>query len=394
MTGHLPSLRSPRTSDVVVIGAGAVGAAVAWYATGAGLSVTVLERGAIVSGSSSACEGNLLVSDKEPGPELDLALYSHRVWADELVDYRKLWEFDFKGGLVVAATAEGRDGLTDLAARQRAAGVIVQDVPLDEVPTLEPHLTRDIASAAFYPQDCQVQPILLAAHLLRMARGRGATVLTDTAVAGFVTTGDRVRGVRTNMGQISAQIVVNCAGAWAGEVAALAGAHLPVLPRRGFVLVTEPLPPTVFHKVYAGEYVAATQSGDAGLQTSTVIEGTEGGTVLIGSSRERVGFDKTPSLPAIREIAAKALRLYPSLRQVSVMRTYLGFRPYCPDHLPVIGSSPNAPGLFHAFGFSGHGFQLVPIVGTILAELVVEGVTRRDIAAFAPERLMQERAAA
>ena len=372
--------------DVVVIGAGAVGAAVTWYATGVGLSVTVVERGAIVSGSSSSCEGNLLVSDKEPGPELDLALYSHRVWADELVDYRTLWEFDFKGGLVVAATTEGRDGLTGLAERQRAAGVIVQDVPLDEVPTLEPHLTRDIASAAFYPQDCQVQPILLAAHLLRMARGRGATVHTDTPVTGFVTAGDRVTGVRTSSGEISAPIVVNCAGAWAGEVAALAGTHLPVLPRRGFVLVTEPLPPTVFHKVYAGEYVAATQSGDAGLQTSTVIEGTEGGTVLIGSSRERVGFDKTPSLPAIREIARKALRLYPSLRQVSVMRTYLGFRPYCPDHLPVIGEDPNAPGLWHATGHEGAGIGLSVGTAKLLVQAMTGQVTDLALTPFAPDR--------
>ncbi|GAB04431.1 FAD-dependent oxidoreductase [Gordonia amarae] len=372
--------------DVVVIGAGAVGAAVAWYATGAGLSVTVVERGAIVSGSSSSCEGNLLVSDKEPGPELDLALYSHRVWADELVDFRALWEFDFKGGLVVAATTEGRDGLTDLAERQRAAGVIVQDVPLDEVPTLEPHLTRDIASAAFYPQDCQVQPILLAAHLLRMARSRGATVHTDTPVTGFVTAGDRVTGVRTSSGEISAPIVVNCAGAWAGEVAALAGNHLPVLPRRGFVLVTEPLPPTVFHKVYAGEYVAATQSGDAGLQTSTVIEGTEGGTVLIGSSRERVGFDKTPSLPAIREIAAKALRLYPSLRQVSVMRTYLGFRPYCPDHLPVIGEDPRTPGLWHATGHEGAGIGLSVGTAKLLVQAMTGQPTELPLTPFAPDR--------
>ncbi|MEZ5209688.1 FAD-binding oxidoreductase [Gordonia sp. (in: high G+C Gram-positive bacteria)] len=373
-------------ADVVVIGAGAVGAAVAWYATRAGLSVTVVERGAIVSGSSSACEGNLLVSDKEAGPELDLALYSHDLWAGELLEYRELWEFDFKGGLVVASTDAGQAGLAELTVRQRAAGVVVDDVPLTEVPTLEPHLTRDIAGAAYYPQDCQVQPVLLAAHLLRMAREGGATVLTDTPVTGLVRSGDAVTGVVTGRGTIAAPIVVNCAGAWAGEVAALAGISMPVFPRRGFVLVTEPLPPTVFHKVYAGEYVASTQSSDAGLQTSTVIESTRGGTVLIGSSRERVGFDRAPSLPAIREIAAKALRLYPALREVSVMRSYLGFRPYCLDHLPVIGDDPRAPGLWHAAGHEGAGIGLSVGTAKLLVQAMTGAPTDLDLTPFAADR--------
>ena len=374
------------TSDVLVVGSGAVGAAVAWYATRAGLRVRVVERGAIVSGSTSACEGNLLVSDKEAGPELDLALYSHELWAGELREFGALWEFDFKGGLIVATTGAGAAGLAELATAQRAAGVTVDEVPPDSLPSYEPNLTRDVAGASFYPQDCQVQPVLLAAHLLRMARERGATVHPGTEVTGLLRDGDAVTGVRTNRGDFSAPIVVNAAGAWAGQLAGFAGLTVPVLPRRGFVLVTEPLPPTVFHKVYAGEYVASTQSSDSGLQCSTVIEGTEGGTILIGSSRERVGFDRTPSLPAIREIAAKALRLYPSLRGVSVMRTYLGFRPYCADHLPVIGTHPAAPGLWHAAGHEGAGIGLSVGTAKLLVQAMTGADTDLDLAPFAPDR--------
>lgn len=374
------------TADVVVIGAGAVGAAITWYAGRAGLRVVVVERGTIVAGSSSACEGNLLVSDKVAGPELDLARYCHDLWVGELAEYGELWEFEAKGGLVVAATELGRDGLAELMIRQRAAGVRVDDVPLEEVPALEPHLTREITAAAYYPQDCQVQPVLLAAHLLRMARADCAVVHTGTTVTGFLRDGERVRGVRTDRGDIAAPIVVNAAGALAGAVARLAGVLVPVLPRRGFILVTEPLPPTVFHKVYAGEYVAATQSGDAGLQTSTVIESTRGGTVLIGSSRERVGFDATPSLPALREIARKALRLYPALRQVSVLRSYLGFRPYCPDHLPVIGADPRAPGLWHAAGHEGAGIGLSVGTAKLLVQAMTENATDLPLDPFAVDR--------
>lgn len=378
--------------DAVVIGAGALGAAIAYFATAAGLSVEVIERGTILSGTTSACEGNLLVSDKEAGPELDLALLSNRLWREDLAEHGELWEFETKGGLVVAADEAGAAALAALSARQRAAGIDVELVPLDEVHTYEPHLTRDLGGAAFYPQDCQVQPMLMAAHLLRMARERGARVRTGTSVTGFLRDGDRVVGVRTDRGEIRAGQVVNAAGTWAGEIAALAGVEVPVLPRRGFVLVTEPRPRTVLHKVYAGEYVASTQSAERGLQTSTVIEGTKSGTILIGSSRERVGFDRTVSLPALREMARKALALYPTLGSVSLMRTYLGFRPYCPDHLPVIGLDPRAPGLAHAAGHEGAGIGLS--VGS--AKLLVQALTgvRPDIdmTPFAPERFALQEA--
>jgi glycine/D-amino acid oxidase-like deaminating enzyme len=378
--------------DVVVVGAGALGAATAWFATRAGLSVEVVERGQVVSGTTSACEGNLLVSDKEAGPELDLALLSHRTWREDLGEHGPLWEFEEKGGLVVSTTEAGARGLVELTERQRAAGIEVHDVALDRIPDHEPHLTRDLAGAAYYPQDCQVQPMLMAAHLLRLARESGARVRTGTTVTGFLREGDRVTGVRTDRGDIAAGHVVNAAGTWAGEVAGLAGVAVPVLPRRGFILVTEPMPPTVFHKVYAGEYVASTQSSDEGLQTSTVIEGTRSGTILIGSSRERVGFDRTVSLPALREMARKALALYPSLAGVAVMRSYLGFRPYCPDHLPVIGHDPRAPGLWHAAGHEGAGIGLS--VGT--AKLLVQAMTGRptdlDLAPFAPERFSLQEA--
>jgi glycine/D-amino acid oxidase-like deaminating enzyme len=388
VTGR-PSVVSP---DVVVVGAGALGAATAWFATRAGLAVEVVERGQILSGTTSACEGNLLVSDKEAGPELDLALFSHRIWREDLGEHGHLWEYENKGGLVVSATQAGARGLAELTGRQRTAGIEVHDVAADHVHDYEPHLTPDLAGAAYYPQDSQVQPMLMAAHLLRMARTQGARVRTGTTVTGFLRDGDRVIGVRTDRGEFPAGQVVNAAGTWAGEVAALARVKVPVLPRRGFIMVTEPLPPTVRHKVYAGEYVASTQSSEEGLQTSTVIEGTRAGTILIGSSRERVGFDRTVSLPALREMARKALALYPSLAGVAVMRSYLGFRPYCPDHLPVIGHDPRAPGLWHAAGHEGAGIGLSVGTAKLLVQAMIGERPDLDLAPFAPERFSRTEA--
>lgn len=377
------------TADVVVIGAGAVGAACAYFAARERLRVRVVERGRVCAGTTSTCEGNLLVSDKEAGPELDLALHSQRVWRDDLREFGELWEFESKGGLVVSSSQAGAEQLARLAARQREAGIEVTDVAADEIRDYEPHLTDELAAAAFYPQDAQVQPMLMAAHLLRAARESGAEVTTHTDVTAFRRSGDRVVGVRTPEGHIDAPHVINATGPWAGQLAESAGVDVPVMPRRGFVLVTEPLPPTIFHKVYAGEYVASTLSSDKGLQTSTVVEGTRAGTVLIGSSRERVGFDRTVSLPAMREIAAEALALYPSLRPVEIMRSYLGFRPYCRDHLPVIGHDPRAPGLWHATGHEGAGIGLAVGTAKLLTQAMTGQQTDLDLSPFAPERFTE-----
>jgi glycine/D-amino acid oxidase-like deaminating enzyme len=379
------------TADLVVIGAGAVGAACAYFASRAGLSVHVVERGLVAAGTTSACEGNLLVSDKERGPELDLALYSRAVFAHDLAELGSLWEFDAKGGLVVSSTGAGAEALAALTARQRAAGIEVSDVGADAIAGYEPHITPALVAGAFYPQDAQVQPMLMTAHLLRLARDLGATVSTQTEVTGFVRDGERVTGVRTSTGTISAGAVVNAAGTWAGAVAELARVTVPILPRRGFVLVTEPLPPTIRHKVYAAEYVANVASSEHGLQTSPVIEGTPSGTVLIGSSRERVGFDRTVSLPVLARIAAQAVALFPVLSRVKVMRSYLGFRPYCPDHLPVIGHDPRAPGLWHASGHEGAGIGLSVGTAKLLTQAITGAPTDLDLSAFAPERFAPER---
>ncbi|MFE9001676.1 NAD(P)/FAD-dependent oxidoreductase [Streptomyces sp. NPDC007875] len=386
----------PRTADLVVIGAGVVGAAAAWFAALAGLRVVVVDRGAVAGGTSGAGEGNVLVSDKEPGPELELARYSRQVWGEDLGAYGGLWEFESKGGLVVASTPTALGALRTLAERQRTAGVDVQEASGAELHALEPRLTREAAGGALYPQDAQVQPMLAAAHLLRLARRRGAVVRTRTEVVGFLRPGDGpagspVTGVRTPHGTVSAPAVLNAAGTWAGAVAGLAGVGLPVLPRRGFVLVTEPLPPaTVRHKVYAADYVDAVASSDAELQASPVVEGTGGGTVLIGSTRERVGFDRRPSPAALRALARGAIGLFPVLASVRAMRVYAGFRPYCPDHLPVIGADPRAPGLWHACGHEGAGIGLAAGTGKLIAQALTGEATDLDLTPFAPERFASE----
>jgi glycine/D-amino acid oxidase-like deaminating enzyme len=381
-------------ADVVIVGAGIVGAACARALARAGARVTVLDRGAAASATSAHGEGNLLVSDKGPGPELELAKVSLREWArladdlaDELGPRFPSIEHEAKGGLVVVTSSEGLDGLRGFAEAQRAAGVLAVEVSDGRARELEPDLAPGVVGAVHYPQDAQVQPVAAAEALLASARRAGAVVRTGVEVTGPLLGADgRLTGVATTRGDIPAGDVVVAAGPWSAELAERLGSWIPVRPRRGMVLVTTPMEQRIRHKVYDGDYFAATQSAGAELQTSAVIESTRGGTVLIGSSREQVGFDDSFSAEVLAQMARRAVAVFPFLARTNVMRSYLGFRPYMPDHVPAIGPDPVLDGLWFATGHEGAGVGLAPATGDLLAATMLGLAPAVDPAAYAVDR--------
>lgn len=384
---------------IIVIGAGAVGAACALSLTEAGAEVTVLDRTGVAGETSSRCEGNILVSDKQPGAEAVMAVEANRAWRElaarldaERVPGQPATEFEAKGGIVVAF-AEGAQALKAFAAAQREMGIRAEVLDTPALRAAEPHLAPEIAVGVHYPDDAQVQPSLATQAMLARARHLGAQ-LQITEVTGAVVEAGRVRGARTSTGRIDADAVVNCAGPWAGEIATLFGAALDIRPRRGTILVTTAMPQRIFHKVYDADYVGAVGSADAALQTSTVVESTPAGTVLIGSSRERVGFSEDGLLAPLAEIAAKASRLFPFLRDTMLLRTYFGFRPYAPDHLPAIGADARVQGLFHAAGHEGAGIGLAPTTGALIAHAVLGVPAPLDPTPFLPSRATLQGAAA
>jgi glycine/D-amino acid oxidase-like deaminating enzyme len=377
----------PERFDAVIVGAGIVGAACAYFLADAGASVLVLDRGAVASGTTGAGEGNILLSDKQPGPELELAVLSTRLWRELGTELGPAIELEAKGGLTVASSAEALESLIALADAQRAGGVEAQMVGAGELRQYEPHLADGLAGGVSYPDDMQVQPMLAAAHLLARARHRGAHVRAGCELQAVLRDHHgAISGVSTSGGVVSCPIVVNAAGTWGAEVASWAGVELPILPRRGFILVTEPLPVTIRHKVYTADYVANVASGSEGLESSTVVEGTRSGTILIGATRERVGFDHATSWRALGRIAAGAIALFPFLSQVRALRTYRGFRPYCPDHLPVVGPDRRVPGLLHACGHEGAGIGLAPATGRLIAQAATGAATDLSLEPFAPDR--------
>ncbi|WP_030622036.1 NAD(P)/FAD-dependent oxidoreductase [Streptomyces sclerotialus] len=382
---------------VVVLGAGIIGAACAReLALTDGFLVTVVDRGGAAEATTAHGEGNVLVSDKGPGPELRLAQLSRRLWPETLAavagrspraaDAVRAVEWDPKGGIVVATTGTGAAELTRFAAAQRTAGVRADPLDAAALAAAEPHLTRDHTAALHYPEDAQVQPAAAATALLGDALAHGATLRTGCEVLAARTRGGRLTAVRTTEGDLAADLFVNAAGPWSGRLATRLGAPVDVRPRRGDILVTTPLPPTVFHKVYDADYVGAVGSSAEELQTSAVVEATRGGSVLLGSSRRRAGFDDRLRPEVLSAVAAKALRLFPGLADVAVMRAYGGFRPYVPDHLPVIGADPRLPGLWHASGHEGAGIGLSLGTARLLRDLVSGAEPEIDPAPFRVDR--------
>lgn len=375
-----------KNPDAIVIGAGVVGACCALALTNAGLKVLIIDRGPVASGTTGAGEGNILVSDKEPSAELTLAIRSRDLWFEIDTDIGGGFELEAKGGVVVSRSTKGILDLKRLSALQKVNGVEVIELDGAGLRKIEPHLSESVDYGVLYPGDAQCQPMLAAAQLIRAVKKRGGSFIQGENVVKINANAGSITGVTTDKNQYASPIIINATGTWAGEIAKLAGSYLPIMPRRGFILVTSPAPKLVHHKVYDADYVANVASSDADLQSSAVVEGTASGTILIGASRERVGFKGDMDISILRQLARQVISLFPVLADIQLLRAYRGFRPYAPDHLPVIGADKNITGLWHAAGHEGAGIGLAPATGDLIAAQITGRTPFMDPSAFSPDR--------
>ena len=378
-----------KNPDAIVIGAGLVGACSALSLVNAGLRVLVLDRGPVASGTTGAGEGNILVSDKEPSAELTLALRSRDAWFEINTDIGGGFELEDKGGVVVSSSEKGIADLKKLSALQAVHGIQVVELDAKGIKEIEPYISDSVEYAVLYPQDAQCQPMLAAAQIMRAVKKRGGAFIQGENVKSINVKSGKVVGLTTEKNTYTCPIIINATGTWAGEIAKMAGSYLPIMPRRGFILVTAPAPKIIHHKVYDADYVANVASSDADLQSSAVVEGTESGTILIGASRERVGFKSDLDVAVLRQLARQAISLFPILSNIALLRAYRGFRPYAPDHLPVIGEDANVKGLWHAAGHEGAGIGLAPATGELITAQITSTKTFMDPTPFSPKRFKE-----
>jgi glycine/D-amino acid oxidase-like deaminating enzyme len=371
-----------RPCEVAVVGAGIVGAATAFELQARGVDVALLDRGEVSSGTTGLGEGNVLASDKDVGPELELTLAGLAVYdeLDERLGARA--RIRRKGALIVHREASGWEAEPARLERLCAAGVEGRLVEVDELRAMEPELTGDVCGASFFPRDLQCDPRAIARAL---AEGV-ARVHSGVSVEAIEVTGGRVTGLRTSEGPLACGTVVVAAGPWSRGLVEAAGAPLPLEPRKGqLVRLRATRPDLIRHKVIEAAYLASVGSGNAALQVSTVTETTWEGDVLVGSSRERRGFDLTVDAAVSEAMLDRAARLFPGMRALAVDAAWAGLRPWLPDHLPAVGPS-GVDGLWLATGHEGAGVALGPVSGRLVAQLYVGEAPIVGAAPFAPTR--------
>ena len=342
--------------DVAVVGAGIVGAATASELARRGVRVALLDRGEVSSGTTGLGEGNVLASDKDAGPELDLTLLGLAMY-DEIEDrFGALARIRRKGALIVHPGADTWEEEPARLERLRACGVEAALLSPAEVRSREPALTGDLHGASFFGGDLQCAPREIARAL---AAEPGVTVLTGREVSRVRVERGKVTGVETAEGALACGAVVLAAGVWSGPLAASAGLSLPVEPRKGqLVLLRAPgdAPRFIRHKVVDGSYLRSVASTAPGLQVTTVLETTWDGDVLVGSSRERRGFDVSVDDAVSEAMVDRGARLMPGAGAGWTRSgAWAGLRPWLPDGLPAIGRSAAADGLWVATGHEGGG---------------------------------------
>ncbi len=339
--------------DVVVVGAGARGASIAYYLARAGVRVTLIEKGYLASGTSSANVGLVNVSGKTPEHYTAFSLLSADMYPALVEELDMPVDHQRDGNMQIALSDAEAGQLARHAARQsKVPGVTVELLDARQARELEPALGPRVAAATYCPQDGNVDPMKLTVALGRAARRHGAEVLYHREVTGIRLAGGHVAAAVTPEGEIPTGAIVDAAGILVPRVAQMVGVEVPLLPQRGQIYHLESLPPILRRPV-------------AGLRQF------RSGTVMVGTTNEFVGFDRTVTYEAGARNLARACRIFPALARARVVRAWAGLRPMSPDGLPIYTAVPEVPGFYVAVGHSG--ITLAPITGQVFLDLVTTG---------------------
>ena len=382
--------------DVIIVGGGIIGCSTAWQLSKLGKKVLVVERKDVASGSAGATDGVVGYHTKKPGPQLDLAVQSIAMFKTLSEELGMDIEYGLEaGGMQPVEDKEQWDMLAAMAEEQRKSGVDIHMISTEEARKIEPNLSPDIYGALYSPTGGKVNPMRMTIAFSRAAKKLGAEFLFKTEVTGFLIEDGRAVGVKTDKGEFRAPAIVNAAGSWAGKVAALAGLDMPIKPRKGQLAVTEPIGPYLTATVKCALYniikfrpEAVKDQAALRLGASLSIEQQEDGSMIIGGTREFVDYEEENTFEAIETMMKRAMRFFPALKDVSVVRFFSGFRPYTPDGLSLMGEVKTLPGFYMAAGHEGDGIALSPITGKLMAELIATGKTSYDISMFSPNRFL------
>lgn len=354
-----------------------MGSATALFLARRGISVTLVDRRQVGAGATVASFGNIRRSGRYL-PQMPLAHRSLALWGELDALLGQDVEFRATGHLRLIFDAEGLTLMLQYQTEARNWGLDLQELTPAEIRRRFPGLGPSAIAASFSPQDGSANPRLIAPAFAAAAARLGAQMLPQTE-ARAIEQSDGGFVLDSSAGPLRGDVLVNCAGGWGPEIAARFEEPVPCSfagPQMG---VTEPLPHRILPVV-----------GQWSKEHGAYLRQVERGNVIFGGAVPRTkpardGYAKIDPT-ALPEQMRAVLRMVPALRDVAILRQWSGLEGYVEDMLPVMGPSATTPGLYHAFGFCGHGFQLGPGVGDTIAELIATGHTETPLDPFSISR--------
>lgn len=371
------------STDVIIIGGGVIGCSIAYYLRKAGVEVIVLEQGEIGAQASSAAAGLLapLGSLSGPGPFADLLLASWSMFpalVAELEDVSGIRvEYARTGALRVVRNSKSGANLRKRMQEWQPLGLQMYWLSGDEARQREPLLAPDICAAIYAPEESQMKAPLVVKAFAKAAENLGAKLYSQSEVLGVRQEHDTITGVYTAQGEtIACNHLVIASGAWAAESGIWLNLPLPVTPQRGQILTLRQPTPPLRHIIF-GEAIYLAPKFDK--------------TVVVGATKEEVGFHKQVTAGGISWLLDSAIRLATSFDGSAIEQMWAGLRPKTPDNLPILGSALPWQNVTLALGHGSVGIMLSAITGQSIAELVVSGIEPEIMLPFSVERFGETR---
>jgi len=361
-----------QSAETIIIGGGLVGVWAAYFLASRGRKVLLLEKGFIGAQSSGVNFGNLRLQGRHPD-QYPLSLRSQGIWEQlpELIG--DSCEYDRTGHLYCAFNPYEAEKLAAYAAVSRSNDIQIEDLDSTSIRQRFPYIGKKVVAATLSARDAVANPRLVTPATARAAQERGAVMIENCEVT-QIEASDKGFEVHTQHGDTwSCLYVINSAGAWAANIAEQFGEHVPAFAAGPPQFVTEPVPYRIGPSIQT-------------IDGSVIARQIPRGNVIL-AGYPRTGSDPAANrapVPPLKTVAGMAAlsEVIPSLRSCHVIRVWSGIEAYLPDMIPIIGPSETTPGLFHAFGFCGHGYQIGPGVGLCLSEWICDGQTPTPLEAF------------
>lgn len=379
LTMRRGGLMNNKIYDVLIIGGGIIGASVAYYTAKTGLSVALLESNTVASGTSSKCDGNVLLIDKEPGFDSRMAIKSQALIKQLSTELEMEFEFRHPGSIFLCANEDEIEqgyNWVDYHNKENGKDKFFKKLTKEDLKNDSKYFSDHLIGGIECTNDSTINPYMLAFSLINQAKKYDFSLFEMTPVTDIQHIQDGEFKVMSHEKVFKANKVINAAGIYSPHVGKLLDIEVPVVPRKGHILVSSRAELLGSRKIqefgylmtkFGKERQASKEMNDYGV--ALVHEATQSQNFLIGSSREFVGYNTNVNHKVIRLIAERAIEYFPPMKDMSFIRSYAGLRPWTPDNLPII-SDTVVPGFYIAAGHEGDGIGLSAITGLWMSQMM------------------------